>query len=102
MVRDLITTCAKSTKATLDASCPFYGPGSDATGVTYKVTRMPTLKVSLSYSGGVQVTGSGGTVDMKYTEDFGGSSYHGDYEQSLYVYESLKIVDDTLVIDDEE
>jgi hypothetical protein len=102
VVNDLITTCAKSTSGTLPDSCPFYGPGSDTTKVRFTVTERPKLKVSLGYSGDVQVTGTGGSVHMTYTEDFGGFSYDGDDDQSMYIYESLKIVDGKLVVDDSE
>lgn len=101
LITDLIATCAKSTSGTLDQSCPFYGAGSDVTKASYRVTQQPSLKVELGYSGDVRVTGTGGKVDMKYTEDFGGTSYDGEYEQSMYVYESLKIVDGKLVLDEE-
>jgi hypothetical protein len=100
VVTDLITTCAKSTSGTLPDSCPFYGAGSDTTGVSYTVTRMPTLKVSLGYSGEVEVSGTGGSVEMKYTEDFGdGFTYSGDDTQTIYLDENLKITNGKLVID---
>ncbi|MBF4577307.1 hypothetical protein [Frondihabitans sp. VKM Ac-2883] len=100
LVTDLIAKCAKATTGELDDACPFYGPGSDATKVSYKVTSKPTLSVDLTYDGTVVVTGDGGKVDMKYTRDFFGSNYKGGYEQSMYIYKSLTIQGDKLVLID--
>lgn len=100
LVTDLIAKCAKATTGELDDACPFYGPGSDATKVSYKVTSKPTLSVDLTYDGTVVVTGDGGKVDMKYTRDFFGSTYKGGYEQSMYIYKSLTIQGDKLVLTD--
>lgn len=70
--------------------------------MTYTVTQKPTLSVELGYSGDVRVTSDDGKVQMKYTEDLGGGyTYDADYEQSMYVYETLKIVDGKLVLIDE-
>jgi hypothetical protein len=100
MVNDLISTCAASKSGTLDGSCPFYGPGSDATNVSYTVTAKPRLKVQLSYDGEVEVSGTGGTVRSTYTEDFGdGYTYDGDDSQDLYVDVSLVIQGGKLVLD---
>lgn len=102
IVNDLITTCAASKTGTLDDSCPFYGPGSDATKVSYTVTAKPQLKVQLTYGGEVEVSGTGGTVRSTYTEDFGdGYTYDGDDSQDLYLHVPLIIQDGKLVLDKE-
>lgn len=101
IVNDLIAKCVALTSGDPDDSCPIYGPGSDATGVSYTLTSKPQLKVSLGYDGQVRVSGTGGEVHTKYTEDFGGFTYNGDTTQTLYISESLSIRDGKLVLDTE-
>ncbi|WP_123504714.1 hypothetical protein [Frondihabitans sp. PhB188] len=101
IVTDLIDTCEKSTRGDLDSDCPFYGPGSGYTKVSYKVTKQPTLAVSLN-GDSISVTSEGGSgsVTEKYTDEFLGTSYPYSYDTTFNVYVSLKVVDGKLVVDD--